>query len=130
MQTHAPTQTAAPASAQMRKVRDYYELVDSGQIQALVELFADDAEYHRPGYEPLVGREELTDFYRERRVIREGRHTVTTAVESGDCVAVHGEFNGVLHDNRKTSLRFADFFRMDADGRFARRDTFFFAPLV
>lgn len=133
MQTQplAPPQASTePASAHLRAVRTYYELVDSGQVQALVELFADDAEYHRPGYEPLVGRAQLTDFYRKRRVIREGRHTVTTTVESGDSVAVHGEFNGVLHDDRETSLRFADFFRLDADGRFSRRDTFFFAPLV
>ncbi|MFF0430546.1 nuclear transport factor 2 family protein [Streptomyces sp. NPDC004520] len=129
------TQTAAPAapktdSAQLRKVRRYYELVDAGQVQALVDLFAEDAQYHRPGYEPLVGKDQLEHFYRERRVIREGRHTVTTTVESGDCVAVHGEFNGVLHDDRQSSLRFADFFHLDTDGRFSRRDTFFFSPLV
>lgn len=55
------TQTAAPAapesdSVPLRKVRTYYELVDAGQVQAPVVLFAADAQYHRPGYEPLAGR--------------------------------------------------------------------------
>jgi len=125
-------QAAPPAleSPQVQRVREYYELVDSGAVQALVELFAVGAEYHRPGYEPLVGRAQLEHFYRVQRVIREGRHTLTAVVESGDCVAVHGEFNGVLHDDRETSLRFADFFRLTAAGEFSRRDTFFFSPLV
>ncbi|MET8327367.1 hypothetical protein [Streptomyces sp. NPDC005181] len=57
-------------------------------------------------------------------------HTLSTVVEADDCVAVQGEFNGVLRDNRETSLRFADFFRLSPAGQFIRRDTYFFAPLV
>ncbi|MFF4140778.1 nuclear transport factor 2 family protein [Streptomyces sp. NPDC001698] len=62
------TQTAAPAApehdfAPLRKVHAYYELVDAGQVQALVELFADYAQYHRPGYEPLVGKAQLDDTF-------------------------------------------------------------------
>ncbi|MFC0070453.1 hypothetical protein ACFFQW_42150 [Umezawaea endophytica] len=37
---------------------------------------------------------------------------------------------GVLHDGKEVSLRFSDFFEFTDDGRFSRRDTFFFAPLV
>lgn len=108
----------------------YYDLVDAGDVPGLVGLFTPDATYCRPGYEPLVGHEGLERFYRQQRVIREGKHTVTTVVRQGDRVAVNGEFNGVLHDGRTASLRFADFFELDAEGRFTRRDTFFFAPLV
>lgn len=118
------------SSAHLRAVRNYYAFVDGGQVAELVGLFAEDAEYHRPGYNPLIGRNQLERFYRENRIIREGRHTLSAAAESDDLVAVHGEFNGVLQDGSTTSLRFADFFRFDATDRFSRRDTFFFAPLV
>lgn len=111
-------------------VHRYYELVDAGDVGALVAMFTPDATYHRPGYEPMHGHEGLTAFYGGERVIREGRHTVATTVAAGDDVAVHGVFEGVLHDDREVTLRFCDFFVLESDGRFSRRDTFFFAPLV
>jgi steroid Delta-isomerase len=112
------------------QVRRYYELVDQGDVPGLVNLFAPDAAYYRPGYPPLVGHAGLTDFYSGQRVIREGRHTLRRIVEDGAHVAVHGEFNGVLNDGREVGLRFSDFFEFAGDGRFSRRDTFFFAPMV
>src|SRR5829696_2984426 len=96
-------------------VHRYYQLVDQGDVPALVSLFTPDATYHRPGYEPLVGHEGLTRFYGQDRVIKEGAHTVSTVVAD---------------DGREVGLRFADFFTVTAEGRFSRRDTFFFAPLV
>ncbi|MEU5693391.1 nuclear transport factor 2 family protein [Actinosynnema sp. NPDC020468] len=111
-------------------VRHYYDLVDRGDVPGLVALFAPDATYHRPGYEPIAGHEQLTAFYGGARVIRSGAHTVVKVVEDDGAVAVHGSFAGVLHDDTEVALRFADFFEFAADGRFARRDTFFFAPLV
>jgi steroid Delta-isomerase len=117
-------------SPHVQLVMKYYQLVDLGDVAGLVELFTDDAEYHRPGYQPLVGRFELEDFYRNQRVIREGQHTITGLVASDECVAVQGEFTGSLRDNRTTHLRFADFFRFSPTGQVSRRDTFFFTPLV
>lgn len=116
----------APVSA----VRRYYVLVDADDVTGLIGLFAPDARYHRPGYQPLAGRDELERFYREDRVIAKGAHTLTAIIAADRDVAVQGEFSGVLRDGRETSLRFADFFSFGADGLIARRDTFFFAPLV
>ncbi|MFE5711066.1 nuclear transport factor 2 family protein [Streptomyces sp. NPDC056501] len=127
----AATATAAPAvSAAEADVRRYYDLVDAGDVPGLVGLFTPDATYHRPGYEPFVGHEGLTRFYGGARVIRTGRHTLTKVLVEGSDIAVHGEFNGELHDGTTVALRFADFFQLTPDGRFGRRDTFFFAPLV
>jgi ketosteroid isomerase-like protein len=112
------------------RIRRYYELVDAGDVPALVDLFAPDARYCRPGYPPLVGHAELERFYREQRVIREGEHTLATLVAADDEIAVHGLFRGVLHDGERAELRFADFFRMTPEGRIACRDTFFFVPAV
>jgi ketosteroid isomerase-like protein len=112
------------------RVRRYYELVDSGDIDGLVGLFAPHAVYHRPGYQPLVGHGDLRRFYQSQRVIDAGAHTLTRIVADGYDVAVNGEFAGVLRDGRQVRLRFADFFTLTPDLAFERRDTFFFAPLV
>ncbi|MFB6809473.1 nuclear transport factor 2 family protein [Streptomyces sp. NPDC056387] len=112
------------------RVRRYYELVDAGDVLGLVELFDRDAVYHRPGYQPLVGRTELERFYREERVIEEGRHTVSLLVQQGDDVAVQGSFAGRLRDGSAVELRFADFFSFSGANTFRRRDTFFFTPKV
>ncbi|WP_243709764.1 nuclear transport factor 2 family protein [Micromonospora sp. 15K316] len=107
-----------------------YSLVDSGDVPALVDLFTDDVTYHRPGYQPIVGRDAFERFYRAVRMIREGEHIVDTLLADDAKVAVHGRFHGVLHDGKDVDLRFADFFVVEDDGRISRRDTFFFAPLV
>jgi ketosteroid isomerase-like protein len=111
-------------------VRRFYALVDAGDFTGATAMFDDALEYHRPAYEPICGRAGLARFFAEDRPIREGRHTLTAVVADGRRVAVHGAFDGVLRDGRPVSLRFADFFVLAPDGRFTRRDTYFFAPLV
>ncbi|MFJ4634867.1 nuclear transport factor 2 family protein [Streptomyces hygroscopicus] len=100
------------------------------RLGAARALFAETAVYRRPGYEPMRGQADLMAFYTGERVIAEGKHTVVTTVADGRRVAVNGVFEGVLKDGREVSLEFADFFELDAALRFARRDTFFFAPMV
>lgn len=114
----------------IESVREYYRLVDAHDVHGLVALFAPNAVYRRPGYDPLEGHAALQAFYENDRVIESGAHTVEHEVVDGDSVAVHGRFEGTLRDGSSASLRFADFYTVDADGLFATRDTFFFAPLV
>lgn len=110
-------------------IRRYYELVDANDVPALVALFQPDAIYCRPGYPELVGHADITDFYANVRKFRAGAHTLTAVLDTGDRVAVHGSFRGELHDGSSMWLRFADFFEIGHDGRFTRRDTYYFAPL-
>lgn len=124
------TPTLQPTSAMTERVRRYYELVDANDVTGLVALFAPHATYCRPGYPPLVGRLELTNFYEADRVIEQGRHTLSAITADENSVAVQGDFHGRLKDGREVELRFADFFTFDADLCFERRDTYFFAPLV
>ncbi|MGB3440890.1 MAG: nuclear transport factor 2 family protein [Actinophytocola sp.] len=112
------------------RVRRYYEYVDAGQVDELLGLFEPDAVYHRPGYPPMTGRAAMEAFYRGERVISSGAHTLSRMTVDDAGAAVHGQFAGVLKDGREVSLRFADFFVVGEDGLFARRDTFFFAPMV
>jgi steroid delta-isomerase len=79
----------------------------------------------------MKGRAAMAEFYRGQRVISAGVHTLDRMTIDGSGAAVHGEFAGVLKDGREVRLRFADFFVVVAEnGLFARRDTFFFTPLV
>lgn len=128
--TAPPDENLARDNIRVSAVRRYYELVDADDVTGLVSLFAPDARYHRPGYEPLNGRAELERFYLGDRVIAQGAHTITAIVASGAEVAVQGQFVGVLRDGKQVSLRFADFFSFGPDDLFAKRDTYFFAPLV
>ncbi|WP_035303624.1 nuclear transport factor 2 family protein [Actinokineospora inagensis] len=111
-------------------VLHYYELVDANDVPALLALFADDAAYHRPGYDPLVGQDMLRHFYQDERVIAAGHHHVDQLVAGDHEIAVNGTFTGTLRDSTDITLRFADFFRLNRTGLIYRRDTFFFAPLV
>ena len=113
-----------------RAVRTYYQLVDANDVDGVVAMFAEDAVYNRPGYDPLIGRRQIERFFRDQRVIERGRHTVTEVVVSGSVVAVHGACSATLKSGRDLDLRFADFFVANASGAFQKRDTFFFAPLV
>ncbi|GAA3159681.1 MULTISPECIES: nuclear transport factor 2 family protein [Streptomyces] len=124
--SNAPETERAPADA----VRRYYRLVDDGDVGGLIQLFEPTAEYHRPGYDKLTGHDELERFYREERVIESGRHTIRGLVTADREVAVQGEFRGILRDGRKASVEFADFFTVTPAGRFSRRKTFFYTPLV
>jgi steroid Delta-isomerase len=117
------------ASAHARAVR-FYDCVDSGDIEAMAALFGDETVYHRPGYEPMPGRAAITDFYLRRRLIKAGRHTLSSILAQATQVAVVGEYHGVLHSGDPVDLRFADLFHLNAEGAFCRRETFFFAPLA
>lgn len=110
-------------------VREYYQRIDADDVAGILQLFTPDAVYRRPGYPPMIGTAALKDFYRNQRVIKSGRHTLTTLIRSGDEVAVQGAFTGVLKDGSSTELEFADFYRL-RDGVFAERTTYFYAPLV
>jgi steroid Delta-isomerase len=114
----------------LETARRIYELIDSGDVPGLAALFAADGVYPRPGYQPLAGRERLVHFYTHERMIRDGRHTLDRVIADGGGVAVHGSFRGTLRDGSTAAHRFAEFFELTADGLVARRDTFFFVPLV
>ena len=118
---------ALPAAGTVRR---YYQLVDERDFAAVVDLFTPDCVYHRPGYGLIAGSEALLNFFEADRPIVSGAHEVTSVVAEDERIAVQGEFHGELRTGEYIALRFADFFVLAADGRFARRDTFFFSPMV
>ncbi len=111
-------------------VRRYYELVDAGDVEGVLDCFAADAVYHRPGYAPMVGRSALATFYGGERVISEGRHSLDALVADGPAVAVRGRFVGTLKDGGAATVGFADFWELDGEGRAVTRHSYFDTPAV
>lgn len=125
-----PSEPQRMMAARKASVHKYYELVDSNDVDGLLALFDDDAVYHRPGYRPLRGRDELRHFYKEERVISYGEHVIDSMVVDRDRIAVQGTFRGTLRTGEQVQLKFADFFGFAHGVGFGRRDTFFFTPMV
>jgi len=124
------TQTATADSLALHQVRRFYQLVDANDAAGVADLYSVDATYHRPGYEPMHGREEVFWFYHRDRIIASGAHQVQMAVADDQQAAVHGRFTGRLHDGAAVDLRFADFFSFDETGLIRDRRTFYFTHTV
>lgn len=112
------------------RTRHYYANVDAGDVEGVLDWFADDAVYHRPGYDPMVGRDALRAFYGGERVIESGSHHLEQLVSDGATVAVRGTFTGRLKDGSFVTLGFADFIDYDARGRARERRSYFGTPAV
>jgi ketosteroid isomerase-like protein len=104
-------------------VRSYYERVDDGAYEALLDLFAGDVTYDRPGQDPIRGIEDLETFYREERPLSNGSHVVEALVVDGDRVAVQGRFEGE-QGGETVDFGFADFHTFDEDGDIVHRHTY------
>jgi ketosteroid isomerase-like protein len=124
------TQVRTSDSAALRQVHLLYQLVDAGDAAGIAQLLAPDAVYHRPGYEPMVGRERVFQFYHRERIIAEGRHLLETMIADEFQVAVNGQFLGTLRNGNPVELRFADFFEMDEHALIVSRRTFYFTHTV
>jgi uncharacterized protein len=103
-------------------VEEYYDAVDNERYHDLVDLFAEDVRYERPGQGAITGREELREFYLEGRPLDEGSHELHDIVVEGTNAAVRGSFSGRQHGG-SVEFGFADFHEFE-DGKIARRYTF------
>jgi ketosteroid isomerase-like protein len=111
------------------KLDDVYGAIDARDWSALADLLDDEVVYDRPGYDSLVGRDQVLHYYREVRVIASGRHELQGAVEDGDRAACWGRMRGTLRDGSAADVEFADVFTF-ANGRIRTRRSYFYTPLV
>lgn len=110
-------------------IRAYFRAVDANDVDGAVALFHEELVYERPGYEPILGRERLRHFFRDERVIAEGRHEIEGVLVDGDRVAAWGSFAGTSRTGAALSESFCDIYEMQ-DHTIYRRRTFFFRPAV
>jgi ketosteroid isomerase-like protein len=103
-------------------VLQYYDAVDSGELDTLYALFSDDIEYQRCE-ENILGIEALKEFYSVNRTIH-GKHTVYSILFEKDTVATRGVFKGKNGRDEDIILNFADFFVFNQGGQIAKRFTY------
>ena len=111
-------------------VQQYYAEIDKGDVEGAVALFEVDAEYCRPGYAHMSGREAIRSFYVQDRVIESGVHNVESIVSDPGTVAVEGSFKGTVRGGTDADVQFADFFKLGPNGLIKKRRTYFYAPLI
>jgi ketosteroid isomerase-like protein len=109
-------------------IANLYQHIDAKRTADVAGLFAIDTVYHRPGYEPITGREALARFYASERVIDDGRHSIDNCIVSGSHVAIEGTFRGVLRDGTNVRFRFAEFFRFE-QGLIVERSSYLGEPM-
>lgn len=102
--------------------RQYYTLVDSGDIDNMLQLFSVDVTYNRCG-EDVNGLEEMTVFYKEKRTLQ-GSHSIESMIVEGDTVVVRGVFNGKNDQEDRKCLQFADFFIFNEENKVTERRTY------
>lgn len=113
-----------------RAVQRYYEALDADDLEAVLEVFSGDVLYRRPGYDPIVGVDQLRGYYTSDRKLALGRHLVRDVLVDGQRAAAHGMYEGRLKGGDRTAVGFAAFFVFDGNGRVAEHTTYFFSPAV
>ena len=103
-------------------IREYYRRVDKGDLDWVLDLFADNSEYTRADA-CYASKAEIEAFYRRQRKIA-GVHTLEHLYQSGETVIVDGCFDGKGADGSEKHVGFADFWQFDPDGRVANRRTY------
>ena len=107
-------------SADASVLRAYFESIDAGDLESVFDLFADDIEYHRPGFGTYSGIDEFKEFYLEDRPIEDGAHHIDWMLVDDDRIAVRGTFTGRI-DGEEVSFGIADFHRFDETGKIVER---------
>ncbi len=103
-------------------VISYYDRVDAGDVDWVINLFSEDAVYDRAS-EVYASKAAIEQFYRSERKI-EGRHTLTNVASCKDTVLVDGEFRGRGADGSLKKIGFADCWRFNNAGQVTRRNTY------
>src|SRR5690349_1559517 len=118
-----------PLRTPVQIVAELFSCIDGRNWDGLSECFEDRVVYERPGYEPLIGKRAVLDFYLHTRVVACGRHRVEGVIKEGDYIACWGSFSGTAKDGRALDIRFADIYRTEG-GRISLRRTYFDSPAI
>ncbi|WP_229006496.1 nuclear transport factor 2 family protein [Roseibium aggregatum] len=110
-------------------VQKLFDCIDRKDWDGLAQHLHDDVTYERPGYEALVGKDAVLDFYNERRIIAAGVHSVEQVVAAHPHIACWGSFSGRSKEGDALKVRFADVYQLQ-NGQVWYRKTFFDSPAV
>lgn len=100
----------------MSLIDDYLAALETGDLDAMLELFAEDATVTSP----LQGEMEPAPFYEDLFAETKLSETrVRHELEGDGCVAVHFDYRWVLADGSETTFECVDVFELDDAGRIA-----------
>jgi ketosteroid isomerase-like protein len=100
-------------------IMGYYNDIDTGDLNAVANLFGDNAVYQRGNTFTLVGKDAIKDFYNNVRAL-EGKHKILKFHRKGEDIVVDGVFRGT-HKGTSIELKFKDYWTFGADGKVIRR---------
>lgn len=106
-----------------------FRAVDSSDWGLLVNCFDKNIIYERPGYQPLIGLDELLKFYQYERVVASGKHQVEHIVIEDNYGACWGQFIGLHKNGSQIDERFADVYSFE-NNKFKTRRSYFFRPAI
>ncbi|MFF5205253.1 nuclear transport factor 2 family protein [Streptosporangium sp. NPDC000396] len=118
------TRSAYLASVAANHARLSYEYLNSGDVDAYVSLFEEDAVLRRPEL-TVYGRDKLERYHQQQVGLH--HHSVTTVITSGsgEHVVVIGNTMG---SNAGEQVSFADVFTVSSCGLFTSLQVFYFTP--
>ncbi len=103
--------------------------VDSSDWNLLLQCFNHNIVYERPGYEPLIGIDQLLNFYEYERIIASGKHQIEHIVIENNHGACWGRFIGLHKNGSQIDELFADVYSFE-NYKFKTRRTHFFRQAV
>jgi uncharacterized protein len=110
-------------------IKGLFRSIDAAEWELLDSFFHPDIIYERPGYNPMIGVDQLLHFYRYERVILCGRHELDGIIVADSQAACWGRFVGVAKDGASLNEGFADTYTF-SDGLIVQRKSFFFRPAI
>lgn len=106
----------------IEKTRAYYPRVDAGDVEWVIDMFAEHSEYQRAD-EPYIGKQAIADFYRRDRKIT-GKHRLEYVIGDENAVIANGVFEGFGADGSAKKIGFADVWVFDDTGLVTSRKTY------
>lgn len=105
-------------------VEEYYSRIDQSDVVWVLSQFSPGAVYERAGVS-YNGLDEISQFYRNQRLIRGVHHIDTlTANPADDLVIVTGRFTGTGYQSDERDVDFADVWHFGADKLVKKRQTY------
>ena len=106
-------------------IRTIYAAIETGNHDALGEMFHATAVYRRPGSAPLLGRDRIIDFYRAIRSAATSHIMVESVISQGHRAVAFGLVEGRGRNGERVHEQFADVYEFD-DGLVRARTTYFY----
>ncbi len=116
-------------AAQASWFDELFRAIDNASWKDLASFFHAEVVYERPGYPLIEGIDALLYFYRNTRIIADGKHALDGALQGDRKAICWGQFNGRSKAGDALNERFADAYELE-HGVIKKRTTYFFRAAI